>query len=62
MSSIGDISSSSSSSALLIYQEYLARLQAQKQSETKSQAIEVNAPGKAALASPAGVDHDGDSQ
>ncbi len=58
MSSINSVGSGSSTSAAA-YQEYLARLQAQKQADGQNQASQANQP---ASNSPANVDHDGDSR
>jgi hypothetical protein len=58
MSSIDSIGSSSSSNSAAVYQEYLARLQAQKQAAKSS---ETNEPAQDATSSAGDVDHDGDS-
>jgi len=59
MSTISSVSSSSSSKADAVYQEYLARLQAQKQAANTT-AAKASSP---AAAAPVGdVDHDGDSK
>jgi len=58
MSSISNVSGSSSSDATAIYQEYLARLQAQKQAANTTEGTE---PSKSAPSKAADVDHDGDS-
>ncbi len=59
MSSISSIGSTGTSDAAAIYQEYLARLQAQKQSATTNDAKPPSAPAPAPTAD---VDHDGDSR
>ncbi len=58
MSSISNVSASSTNNAAAIYKEYLARLQAQKQAAQKAQSNDQSQPS----IPPAGdVDHDGDS-
>lgn len=57
MSSISSTGSSGSNAAAA-YQEYLARLQAQKQTDPASAG---HSPGQAAPAPTGDVDHDGDS-
>jgi hypothetical protein len=58
MSSINSVNASSSSNAAAIYQEYLARLQAQKQTSQQAPATEKNQP---VAATSGDIDHDGDS-
>ena len=58
MSSISAIGSSSSNS-VAAYQEYLARLQAQKQTSQTPQTV--NKPAPQPQVSSGDVDHDGDS-
>jgi hypothetical protein len=60
MSSIDGVSSSSSNSAA-IYQEYLARQQAQKQSNAANTADQPAKAPKPVVAAAGDVDHDGDS-
>jgi hypothetical protein len=58
MSSISNVGSSSSSNAAAVYQEYLARLQAQKQEAKTSDAKQ---PSPAASKVSGDTDHDGDN-
>jgi hypothetical protein len=60
MSSISSVGSSASNSAA-IYQEYLARQQAQKQSSQANAPTQQTKAPKAAAAPTGDVDHDGDS-
>jgi hypothetical protein len=58
MSSINCVGASSSSNTAAIYQEYLARLQAQKQATQQTQANEQSQPS---APSTGDADHDGDT-